>query len=174
MSKNIFIKCLDELGLNEKETADLFCVHPRTVSRWVKNADSIPEQVKATLITWIRLKRLNLSWRPNAIALGQKNTHELSQLIAQFQIHTLEIDEAISLVRARGGPTTSWTVDLHKKIATIHFMSVSFAILDDGGFLPLDYTRHDNIEADPARDLILLQDAYFAIHNSLQQSTQKN
>lgn len=160
--------------MNEKETADLFCVHPRTVSRWVKNTDSIPEQVKATLITWIRLKRLNLSWRPNAITLRQKNTHELSQLIAQFQLHTLEIDEAISHVRAQGGPTTSWKVDLHKKIATINFMSVSFTLLDGGGFVPLDYTRHDDIEPDPARDLILLQDAYFAIHNALQQSAQEN
>lgn len=174
MSLNIFIKCLKELGINEKETADLFCVHPRTVSRWVKNADSIPEQVKATLITWIRLKRLNLSWRPNTIPLGQQNTQELARLIAQYQLHTIELDQTIALVKSKGGLTTSWKVDLQKNTATIGFMTISFAVLENNGFLPIDYMRHDDIEPDPIRDQILLQDGYFSIHTLLQQSAQKN
>jgi hypothetical protein len=173
MSQNILQKCLNELGLTENETADLFGVHPRTVSRWSK-ADSMPEQVKASFITWIRLKRLHLCWRPNAVALGQDNLSELAELISQHRIHTLEIYEVIERVKARGGPATPWKVDLKKGEASLGFMSIRFGLLPDGGFVPVDYSRSDELEPDPARDQNLLHDGFYCIDQALQNVTVQN
>jgi hypothetical protein len=169
----IFDKCLKELGIDYNEASILFGVHPRTISRWAENPEKLPEQAKATLISWIRMKRLHLSWRPNATALGQDNIRELANLIAQHRIHQLELEDTLALVKARGGPASTWQVYIDKGLATLEFMSISFGVDKDNNPIPIDYTRHDDKDPDIIRDQNLLQDGYYCIAQKLKNAASK-
>jgi hypothetical protein len=157
-----FESCLAQLKLSQTEAARLLSVSARTVRRWVENPDEIRGPAEQALRAWMRLDRLGLSWRPDAIAIGEEDPDVLAEEMAIHRRHTIELDALIERVKARGGPIAPWTVDLQKRRATLGKMELGFYPLLNGTFSPGSYTRYDR-EPDKARDWQLLEDGFAVI-----------
>jgi hypothetical protein len=163
MTKQELLSCLARLSLSESETAQLLSVDPRTVRRWMANPAEIPGPAEQALRAWLRLAELGLAWRPDGLAIGEDDPEKIAAQIVAYRNHAIDLAAMLKRVKARGGPSAPWVVDLDKRCATLEAMKITFYPLQNGGFSPQTYTRRDTVPLDMDRDRYLIEDGYAAI-----------
>lgn len=163
MTKQEFVSCLARLSLSESETAQLLSVDPRTVRRWMANPAEIPGPAEQALRAWLRLEELGLAWRPESLAFGEDDSNKIAAQIAEHRRHAIDLDAMLRRVKARGGPSAPWVVDLGKRCATLEGMKITFYALGNSGFSPQSYSRKDSIPPDIGRDQMLIEDGFAAV-----------
>jgi len=172
MNRDELQSILNELGLTQGEAATLLSVDERTVRRWFEDPSRIPGPANQALRAWLRLHRFGLAWKPEDLPIGEDDIEELSQQIALYRQHAIQLDMLLRKVERRGGPKTPWKVDLNAHEATLGHMTVGFYPLPNGGFSPSTYRRSDQ-HADIEQDQALLEDAYACIAKALANETRK-
>jgi len=158
MTRSELLACLDHLGLTQAQAADLLSVSARTVRRWLEQPADLPGPAEQALRAWRRLADSNLPWRPDGVDLISADRNELAEQVARYRLHAIDLDALIRRVRARGGPSTPWQIDLPRREATLGPITVSFYALANGSFSPSSYSRADR-EPDLGRDWALIEDA---------------
>lgn len=158
LSKDEFSATVKYLGLSLGELAVLFDMDARSTRRWAEDPAVIPGPAEQALRAWVRLQRLGLAWRPDGVAIGERNTEKLAEQIKAHVRHAVDLDVLLRRVDARGGPATPWDVDLGAHQATLGPVCVFFYPLANGGFSPASYTRRDR-PPDLQRDWPLIEDA---------------
>jgi hypothetical protein len=157
MSKTELQRCLLRLGLSDSEAALLLSVDPRTVRRWRTKPEEIPGPAEQALLAWARLDECGLAWRPDSLAMGERDPADIAREVAAYRNHAIELDALLSRVRARGGPAAPWVVDLEKRRADLGALSITFYAAGNGSFSPQGYSRRD-IDPDLQRDWHLIED----------------
>lgn len=152
---------LSRLELNQTEAAQLLGIAPRTVRRWLDGED-IPGPAEQALRAWIRLHDRNLPWRPDTESVVQDDQDQ----IARHRAHTIQLNELLARVDARGGPRVPWAVDRDRWIATLGPMEVSYYKLASGSFSLANYRRKD-ADPDVERDWEAIEDAAASIAAAL-------
>ena len=153
---------LEKLDLSQTEAAYLLSVDPRTVRRWVKSPEEMPDNIGYLLEAWLRFENLGLVWRPDSVPFVENNIEDFKNQIALHNQHILNLDALLQKVKERGGPASPWQVDLDKGVATLGPIRVSFYHLKSGSFSPAVYTRRDR-PPDMKRDWTLIEDAFACI-----------
>ena len=162
MTKQELDSCLARLSLSESETAQLLSVDPRTVRRWMARPAEIPGPAEQALRAWLRLETLGLAWRPDSLAFGEDDVDAIAKQIVEYRKHAIELEALLKRVKARGGPSAPWVVDLSKRCATLGAMKITFYALRNGSFSPQGYTRRD-LPLDLGRDWPLIEDGFAAV-----------
>ena len=166
MTEREFQECLADLRLSPTEAARLLSVNTRTVRRWSESPEEIPGPAEQALRAWQRLNRFGLAWRPDGLPIGEDDPDFANQ-IALYREHAIQLDALIRKVKARGGPTVAWEVDVEGGEAKLGPVTVGFYLLPNGkSFSPSTYRRGDR-EPDLVRDATLIEDAYFCIAQAL-------
>jgi hypothetical protein len=158
LSKHEFTATLEYLGLSASDLATLFDMDARSTRRWVEDPSAIPGPAEQALRAWVRLQRLGLAWRPDGIAIGERNPEKLAEQIKAHARYAVDLDAVLRRVDGRGGPAAPWDVDLGAHQATLGPVCVFFYPLANGGFSPACYTRRDR-PPDLQRDWSLIEDA---------------
>ena len=169
MTPQGFKASIDELGLTMPEAALLLGLSDRTLRRYLDDEDpnaaepvTVPGPVEQALRAWLRLHRQGLAWRPDAQSIEARNDAS----IAQHRLHSLELDEMLQRVKARGGPSLPWEVDFERGRATLGAMTFTFYRLANGGFSPQSYTRRD-MPPDAQRDWPMLEEGFACVAREL-------
>jgi hypothetical protein len=157
MSKIELQRCLSRLGLSDTEAALLLSVDPRTVRRWRTKPEEIPGPAEQALRAWVRLDERGLAWRPDGLAIGERDPADLAREVVLHRNHAIELDSLLTRVQARGGPAAPWIVSLERRRADLGALSITFYAAANGSFSPQSYTRRD-IEPDLRRDWHLIED----------------
>ncbi len=158
---------LSRLRLTQTEAAQLLGVSARTVRRWF-DGEEVPGPAEAALRAWRRLDEQLLAWRPDSITIVEDHPER----IASHRQHVMGLDGLLRRVEARGGPRSSWTVDIPESTATLGRMQVSFYKLQNGGFSWSVYTRRD-MHPDLERDRPAIEDAIFCIAKEFAKAGQR-
>lgn len=162
MDRAEFDQSLTYLGLSHTELAELLDVTARTTRRWSDEPGEIPGPAECAIRAWVRLQKMGLAWRPDGVAIGERDPAGISEQIKKHVRHSLDLDQLIERVKARGGVETPWTVDLAKRQARLGPTIVTFYPLVNGSFSPASYTRRDRAP-DLNLDWRLIEDALFSI-----------
>jgi hypothetical protein len=162
MSESEFQSTLSYLGLSLTELAELLAVNTRTTRRWADDPREIPGTAEQALRAWVRLQRLGLAWRPDGVAIGERNPERIAEEIKAHMRHAVDLDALIQRVEGRGGASAPWEVSLASRQAKLGPMVVTFYALLNGGFSPASYTRRDRAP-DLQRDWPLIEDALVCI-----------
>ena len=166
MTESEFKKCLQLLDLSVSAAAKLLSVSERTVRRWADQPEDIPGPAEQALRAWSRLQRTGLSWRPDAIAIGESDV-EIAEKVAAHRHHAIELDALLKRVASRGGPVAPWVVDLERSRADLESISIGFYRLRNGGFSPSVYRRTDSAGTDIQRDWPLIEDGFACIAKAI-------
>jgi hypothetical protein len=166
MTGNEFQQTLGYLGLSLAELAGLLSVNIRTTRRWADDPDEIPGPAEQALRAWVRLQRLGLAWRPDGVAIGERNPEGIAEQIKLHLRHAVDLDALIRRVEGRGGPAAPWDVSLASRQASLGPVIVSFYPLLNGSFSPASYTRQDRTP-DLQRDWTLIEDAFACIAKAI-------
>jgi hypothetical protein len=162
MLKQEFDRVVQELGLTQLEMAHLMSTSERTVRRWSDDPSRMPGPPAQALRAWGKLHRAGLAWRPDSVALQIGD----NKAIDKYMQHAVDLDALLDRVRARGGPMTSWRVDLSRSRATTDGAQIHFYRLANGSFSPQSYRRTDK-GADVERDWIMIEDGIACIAEAL-------
>ena len=103
LSKDEFSATVEYLGLSLGELAVLFDMDARSTRRWAEDPAVIPGPAEQALRAWVRLQRLGLAWRPDGVAIGERNTEKLAEEIKAHVRHAVDLDVLLRRVDARGG-----------------------------------------------------------------------
>jgi hypothetical protein len=161
MTGNEFGQYLQRLGLSLGEAAQLLSVTPRTVRRWL-DGEEVSGPAEQAIRAWIRLHDRHLPWRPDSASIIENDQDQ----IARHRAHSINLDDLLARVEARGGARLPWTVDWDRGQATLGPMEVSFYKLLNGGFSLGTYRRKDG-DPDVERDREIIEDAAFCIAQAL-------
>jgi hypothetical protein len=160
MKNGKLLETLAYLDVTASELALLLDLNLRTIQRWLSGEVDIPKSVRCLLESWSTLQYLGLPWRPDGLNLLDQSIRK-KQLELHMQTN-IELIEVIKKVKARGGPSAPWSVDISRKKANLENMWISFYILPNGGFVPQSYGRSDK-KMDFERDRNILEDGFFCI-----------
>ncbi len=119
----------------------------------------MPADVAQRLQAWRELSDAELPWTAGIRAIWQG---DLDDQVRRHSEHDVALASVLRRVSARGGPATSWQVNLDKGTATLGPITVSFYLLQSGGFSPAHYRRSDELDPDVDRDKHLIEDAIAA------------
>lgn len=158
MSPATLSAALTELSISSEEAAAWLSVSVRTVQRWLDGSVQVTGPAEQAILAWLRLDRLNLSWKPDGIPIWEDRWKSQIQLLLE---HNKELRELIDRVEKRGGPSLVWQVDLQRKRASAGGVELSFHALANGSFSPSTYRRTD-IDNDLRRDQRLIEDGIYA------------
>jgi transcriptional regulator with XRE-family HTH domain len=150
---------IQALGLTQAEVAQLLGISPRTVTRWCTEGEEVSGPAEAALRAWRRLDARHLAWRPDSVSIVEDD----AERIATHRQESINLDDILRRVEARGGPQLPWAVSLPESEATLDRIHVSFYKLQNGGFSLSVYTRRDGVHPDLQRDWPLVEDAVFCI-----------
>lgn len=167
MSKTELDQCLSSLGLSDSEVALLLSVDPRTIRRWRTKPEEIPGPAEQALRAWGRLDELGLAWRPDSLAIGERDPADIAREVVAYRNHAIELDSLLRRVRARGGPAAPWVVDLEKRRADLGTICITFYAAANGSFSPQGYTRRD-MEPDLRRDWHLIEDGLATVAGAIE------
>lgn len=167
MKNDSLDSALLSLGLTPAELAYLLSVNPRTVSRWIDGSVEIPAAVTQLLGAWQKLMGLKVAWRPDEIDFEPVNLNELAEQLDKLRRHERQIDAMCTAVKARGGCSLEWEVDLDKGSAHSGVFYLGFYRLANNGFSPSTFRRSDGRAPDLIRDRHIIEDAVFAIAQKL-------
>lgn len=67
MTKQHFLKILNNLELTQTEAAKFLSVNIRTIRHWIKNPKKIPERAQQALMAWQQLQQIGIPWRPESV-----------------------------------------------------------------------------------------------------------
>jgi hypothetical protein len=166
MTPQEFNQALSYLGLSVSEIADLLSVNARTTRRWADHPTEIPGPAEQALRAWVRLQRLGLAWRPDGVAIGERNSERVAEQIKLYVRHAIDLDALILRVERRGGPAAPWNVNLVSRQASLGPAVVSFYPLVNGSFSPASYMRRDRAP-DLQRDWTLIEDGLACIAKAI-------
>lgn len=158
MTRQEFSDNLKILGLLQADAAVLLRVTPRTIRRWEKGDQPVPDAVADLLQAWRRLHEAGLPWAADFETILDRDDDQLKR----HQDHALWLDAVRQRVTARGGPAMPWRVDLRRRTATLGPATVSFYPLLNGSFSLANYRRRDTYP-DMERDRQLIEDAVASI-----------
>jgi len=117
MDKDQLEQYLRRLGLAPADAAQLLSISPRTLRRWL-DGEEIPGPAQRAILAWIHLHELHLPWRPDAVSIVGDDQDQ----IARHRQHTIDLDEVLQRVEARGGAKAPWVVDWDKGRASLASM----------------------------------------------------
>jgi hypothetical protein len=165
MTKDQLEQFLLRLGLSPAEAAQLLSVSPRTVRRW-QDGEEVPGPAQQAIRAWIRLHERHLPWRPDSISIAEDDQDQ----IARHRSHTIDLDDVLQRVEARGGGKAPWSVDWDRGRASLETMEVSFYKLRSGSFSLGPYRRTDS-QPDIVRDREMIEDAVYCISKALEKKS---
>jgi hypothetical protein len=168
MDKDQLEQYLRRLGLAPADAAQLLSISPRTLRRWL-DGEEIPGPAQRAILAWIHLHELHLPWRPDAVSIVGDDQDQ----IARHRQHTIDLDEVLQRVEARGGAKAPWVVDWDKGRASLASMEVSFYKLQSGGFSLGSYRRTDSAP-DATRDMPMIEDAVYCVAQTLAKKAKDN
>jgi hypothetical protein len=148
---------LKHLRLSQTDLAAFLGVAARSVRRWQRTEQEIPEWVAATLRAWQQLHANNIPWGADLESIWYGDNDQ----IRRHQEHDKALAALLQRVKSRGGPAAPWRVNLRDHSATLGPMSVGFYMLASGSFSLANYRRAD-MSPDPCRDHSLIEDAVAA------------
>ncbi len=158
---------LEALGLTPKTGAEQLSVDLKTMQRWLAGKVAVPGPVEQAIRAWRRLDAQGLSWRQNEHRFMTEEVFK--QQVKLHRQHTIELDAMQQKVKARGGPVAPWKVDLKGRGAELGEMTVSFYVLQTGGFSLSSYSRSD-VSPDFERDRPLIEDAVICIAEAIKKA----
>ena len=160
---------LEVLGLKQSDAAALLRVTPRAVRRWQSGEQPIPGHVVELLNVWKQLHDRHIPWGAalEAIWFGDDDQ------ICRHQDHDRALVALLDRVRARGGPSAPWRVNLKDHSATLGRMDVGFYKLSSGGFSLANYRRGDR-DQDGERDRVLIEDAVAAFSEAVGEAKEQH
>ncbi len=168
MTKDQLEQYLQRLGLTPPEAAQLLSVSPRTLRRWL-DGEEIPGPAQRAVLAWVHLHERHLPWRPDAVSIVSDDQDQ----IARYRQHTIDRNDVIRRVEARGGAKAPWIVDWDRGRASLNTMEVSFYKLQSGDFSIGTYRRTD-ISPDSVRDMPMIEDAIYCISQALTKKAMDN
>ena len=148
---------LESLGLTQADLAARLGVTTRTVRRWQASEQPTPSWVAEVLGAWRQLHTRNLPWGADLESVWYGDDDQ----IRRHQDHDKALAALLQRVKARGGPSAPWRVNLHDHSATLGPITVRFYRLASNSFSVANYRRGD-MPPDAHRDQPLIEDAVAA------------
>ena len=153
---------LAALGLKQSDAAAMFRVTPRAVRRWQSGEQPVPGAVVELLDVWKQLHDRHMPWGPAMEAIWYGDDEQISL----HHDHDKALVALLDRVRARGGASAPWRVNLKEHSATLGSMHVGFYKLRSGGFSLANYRRADR-DQNGERDRLLIEDAVAAFSEAV-------
>jgi transcriptional regulator with XRE-family HTH domain len=168
MTNGEFSRHLQLLGLRQADAAVLLRVTPRTIRRWEKGEQPVPDSLADLLQAWRRLHQAELPWAADFDSILAEDDKQLRLQ----QDHARWLDAIRERVAARGGPAMPWRVDLRRHTATLGPATLSFYALLNGSFSLANYHRRDGAP-DTERDRQMIEDAVVCISAAVGEAFKK-
>ena len=163
MEDESLLAAMAALGITLNELAYLLSVNPRTVNRWMEGSVEVPAPVSQLLGAWQKLKGLKVAWRPDEIDVEPVNLNKLAEQLDKLRQHEQQINVMCAAVKARGGCSLDWDVNLDMGTAKSGNFFLGFYRLANDGFSPSTFRRSDGRAPDLIRDRHIIEDAVYAI-----------
>ncbi|HTV68777.1 MAG TPA: hypothetical protein VMF90_09580 [Rhizobiaceae bacterium] len=148
---------LELLELTQADLAARLGVTTRTVRRWQTSEQPTPPWVAEVLGAWRQLHTRNLPWGADLESVWYGDDDQ----IRRHQDHDKALAALLQRVKARGGPSAPWRVNLRDHSATLGPITVRFYRLASNSFSVANYRRGDMLP-DARRDQPLIEDAVAA------------